>query len=729
MRDLVRYFIIMIMLCTCPTADTEEVSVFDQIFLKGGKRITGFKVSETETSVIIQKDGAELQIPKSQIEKIIEKTTSSAAEKQGDIMFSEKDYDRAVEYYQRALTETGDEVASSRLENKIRHSQTMIERKFKERFEREMNSAERQAANHEYDSAINTLTTILNDPVMTDQTEKIVRAEIARILCMKARSYIDQVQSSRALLILQKAIETAPHYYESYILKGDVLLQQAEATSDTAQVFSAGIDLGSKELEKQGELIAYYRKTGDLYQENGLPKQAINFYLKIIESGKEDQEIIDRTVEAFEELAKSFSLQDEKSIQETVEGLQRAIQLNPERFEARRILADIFIKVKKYNDAIAQLEKMKILRPTEKGTNFRLGLSYFGKGDLEAAEQALLQEIQIDPDNYESYYRLGKIYLEWKKYTEAVKKARKTLDIAPDYARAREIIAEAYYRNEQFDSAKIWYQRILENKKADQDIGLQAQLRLAQIELRQENYDEANRKFTSIMDIFAQSQDSDDPKDLVEKLSESQKEVYADCLTNQGTIMLRVQSSPRSALELHKEALLFNPQFAMAYNNMGLAYIEMDEHDQAEKMMIEARELNPENPDYWLSLGTLYEKVKQAEEAIRHYKEYILRGGREWEKVRRWLLDLNVPEDEIPEPKFKIEIIEELVEEEEKPVIRSTPAEARQPQEQRRNRMQQNFFGPNQGSEIGGPFSPRRKRGQPRKEPGRDNRGRPSFGR
>lgn len=72
-----------------------------------------------------------------------------------------------------------------------------------------------------------------------------------------------------------------------------------------------------------------------------------------------------------------------------------------------------------------------------------------------------------------------------------------------------------------------------------------------------------------------------------------------------------------------KEEVLFD-----VVNNLGTAYIGLEEYDKAEENLVRALALQPESPGCHRNLAVLYRKMKRDDEAVYHFEKYLdLRPG------------------------------------------------------------------------------------------------------
>jgi tetratricopeptide (TPR) repeat protein len=77
------------------------------------------------------------------------------------------------------------------------------------------------------------------------------------------------------------------------------------------------------------------------------------------------------------------------------------------------------------------------------------------------------------------------------------------------------------------------------------------------------------------------------------------------------------------AIEYYQTAVMFNPEYIGAYNNMGAAYDNLQDYRKAIRCYQKAIEIDPSYADAYYNMGNAYANLQDYQEAIRCYQKAI----------------------------------------------------------------------------------------------------------
>jgi tetratricopeptide (TPR) repeat protein len=157
-------------------------------------------------------------------------------------------------------------------------------------------------------------------------------------------------------------------------------------------------------------------------------------------------------------------------------------------------------QARKYSDAAAIFERYTVQRPANAWGHYMLGLSAWKSGDVAKSEEAFEKALSIDPMHVKSLVNLGRVFIEAKRYDDALDRLTTAAEINPESTEVFRLIGrtyvaqgktgaamEAYRRAIEIDSLDAWSMNnlgllLVETKRADEALPLLARA----VELRQE---------------------------------------------------------------------------------------------------------------------------------------------------------------------------------------------------------------------------------------------------
>jgi Tfp pilus assembly protein PilF len=105
---------------------------------------------------------------------------------------------------------------------------------------------------------------------------------------------------------------------------------------------------------------------------------------------------------------------NKKSYKDAIPSFKKAVELDPEQYEARLNLASVSLRFRDYNTAEEQFRAVVAAQPRNYEAVIGLGVALRGNRKFEEAEQQYLAAQRIDPGRADSYFNLGLLYQEYK---------------------------------------------------------------------------------------------------------------------------------------------------------------------------------------------------------------------------------------------------------------------------------------------------------------------------
>ena len=201
---------------------------------------------------------------------------------------------------------------------------------------------------------------------------------------------------------------------------------------------------------------------------------------------------------------------------------------------------------------------------------FRIGISYFGKGEYDKAIIEFEKSIELDENHTESYYYLGQCYLQKGIIEYNNKNIFKAYSL---YRKANEISEQVIPK----------YKKIIEDNPED----LINYLRLGYIyEVRSivpfiNDYDKALEYYLKALALDAVSESKN-------------RGIYVYLNTRVGSIYYQMKDYPQ-AIEHLESTIKMSPQNVEAYYYLGLSYDKIGETEKAQEFLSHVLELAPQS--------------------------------------------------------------------------------------------------------------------------------------
>ena len=269
-------------------------------------------------------------------------------------------------------------------------------------------------------------------------------------------------------------------------------------------------------------------------------------------------------------------------------------------------------------DAESEYQKAAHLDPELPIVHFSLGLINFNRADYSAAIQDFRQEINLDPAFGRAYLYLGVTLRRVGKNSEALPYLEEAVARDPNFALAYSSLASAEIEAGQSKKAIKTLQ--VGEQKFPKEAAFPAQLsqlmrgmgdvRLAQkqaalAELLSEKGNPVTRGVSSQKAVTKHSAVVDPP----------QFQKLCQCLQKQD-----VKCASQTLSGLNDAALHNNPD----YLNLKAQTLNLEEHrKEALKVIQKALATYPDNPDYWMTQGQIYQRMGNEVAAIKSF----LRAG------------------------------------------------------------------------------------------------------
>lgn len=644
----------------------------DQVFLRGSSEpLEGRVISESEGAIVFQTPTATLTISRDRIERIEEGVSLVFLEQEGDRARSAGELEDALANYRAALERDGSVT-------RIARKAAEVERQLQDREYGEFAPEIRAAREHQEAGRLSEAQAALFEvgPSVPEghSARDAIRRMLGRNHFLLAQRYMDAIDYVSAERELERALEYDPANADVYFQLGELNALSSRGRADAIRNFLRGVELAGDSLSED-ELVDMAYRLAELYRAGDEHANAVRFYRFVYDRKPVYRPgLQDTIVEELTALARLSVSEEDLDVAKL--SYREALAVQPQNIALNAELAQLLLDTEEWEEAAAQYQRLLDLSPAYSNANFELAMAYRELNMLLDARRALEREVEVSPENYEALCLLGDFELLDSKLESAREYFERAYAARPTQARAQIALARIERQLENYPSAMRFVRRVL----TEDETNLEARSEYANILRDQEEFDAADVQYTMVID---QLQAIEDP-------TEEQTRLLADALIAQGEVKL-LTAGPATATRVFNRALEIDPDYAVAYMNIGNAYRRkyegskrLDDLFSAEEQMLKAREIEPENPQFALNLGRFYHTIlASADEenslqyfrrARQQYEEYKDLGGASVNLVDQWLAEIgNLPPAPEPEPEPESE--PEPVEEQEAPEEASSEEE------------------------------------------------------
>jgi Flp pilus assembly protein TadD len=124
-------------------------------------------------------------------------------------------------------------------------------------------------------------------------------------------------------------------------------------------------------------------------------------------------------------------------------------------------------RAKQYEEAMAIFAGYTERRPGNAWGHYMLALSTWKSGDAKKAEFAFEKALSIDPRHVKSLVNLSRVFIEQKRYDEAIDRLARAEEIDPESAEVQRLLGRTYHAQRRTDDAVQAYRRAIELNEGD----------------------------------------------------------------------------------------------------------------------------------------------------------------------------------------------------------------------------------------------------------------------
>ncbi len=295
-------------------------------------------------------------------------------------------------------------------------------------------------------------------------------------------------------------------------------------------------------------------------------------------------------------LALSLSRQSKHS--EAIAACRKVYTIDPNILQVYLIESEAQSALKQSDDAIATLQRAQKQFPDSVQPTWALGMAYARNGRCDAAIGPLEEAMYRRPQVAGITEQLARCYFALSRFEESAELFARLVDLQPSSAPYRLRYAEALMASRKFEEAVYEYEaaRKLDPSLADAYLGQAAALQ------------EMGRTRNALQVS----------RELVSRLADNAMAWY-----NVGLLHIALDE-PDSATRALKKAVALKPNYAEAYFNLGVAYDMRGFTEDAVMSFKRSASMNAGlAPDAYNSIAIMHRKAGKVEEAVAMHRQAI----------------------------------------------------------------------------------------------------------
>lgn len=284
---------------------------------------------------------------------------------------------------------------------------------------------------------------------LSEQSQSVSPEELTDIYKVLGNAHFSRDQLDDAIQVWEKISKLDPHNVFARIELAD-LFQEKELYTQAIAQHQAIIDIKNDDPYRK---CLSMREIGKIYEDTGAYEDAMKYYDRALDLTAQGNWL--RKDLQFRIIAIYSADANWKDL---IAYYQNKLNANPNDPELLSLLADAYIENQQLDEGISRYKKGLELAPTDPRLRLQLisTLRNAEKYDQAASEYELLSEQK--PDDFGIYRELGKLYLQLDNQEKAKTVYQKMIDRDPENASTYITLAEIYTGHEWVEEAAEAYQ-------------------------------------------------------------------------------------------------------------------------------------------------------------------------------------------------------------------------------------------------------------------------------
>jgi tetratricopeptide (TPR) repeat protein len=322
----------------------------------------------------------------------------------------------------------------------------------------------------------------------------------------------------------------------------------------------------------------------------------------------------------------------QKKVKEAEAAFLKTLKLAPDLLEPRFELLKLYRATGREDEIVGLYRDILRQNPKNIRAALELGLFYHERGDQDAAEEIFLQLGQRSRTEFEVLVQVIQIYVDQKKYDEALVALHGMLKAVPDSSDVHHVLGIAYYSKNNYDAAVTHFIKVMPDSRFYQDAVVhaayiyqekgEAEKAIAYLDQASASQPK-NAEFKYYLGTFYED---------LEKYENAVTHIKAaiDLEPDNARYYFRLGviydkwNNKEASIEMMRKVIKLDPKHANALNYLGYTYADLGQNlDEAERLIKTALKYKPNDGYITDSLGWVYFKKGEFEKAIKYLTRAI----------------------------------------------------------------------------------------------------------
>lgn len=242
---------------------------------------------------------------------------------------------------------------------------------------------------------------------------------------------------------------------ESHFIVGDA--------AQKSKNYNEAIEAYRKTLNANPDYYTVYHNLADIYRIQ-------NQFEEAIEIAKKGTIIYPNDANLLVDLSRYYSLADRSAL--SISAAQQAVRLMPDKVVSHSSLCRAYYEDKQFQSALQACSNALKLNPNDGEANVYLGFTHLSLDQTDKANEYFARAVngmkdytQKNPDYTDGFYLLGNAYYYAKQPEKAIEAYSRSLQLYPQFAKARFNLGLAYFVNGNKTAAREQYNALLKQDK------------------------------------------------------------------------------------------------------------------------------------------------------------------------------------------------------------------------------------------------------------------------